>query len=68
MIDAEKKGPIAWMTQNSVAANILMIILLVGGIFSANQVKQEFLPNAELDEVFITVPYPGLVLKKLNKE
>ena len=59
MIDTEKKGPIAWMTQNSVAANILMIILLAGGIFSANQVKQEFLPNAELDEVFITVPYPG---------
>ena len=42
MIDAEKKGPIGWMTQNSVAANILMIILLAGGIFSANQVKQIF--------------------------
>ena len=67
MIDAEKKGPIAWMTQNSVAADILMI-LLAGGIFSANQVKQEFLPNAELDEVLLQFPIQELVLKRLNKE
>lgn len=59
MNDHEKKGPIAWMTKNSVVANILMIILLAGGIFSATQVKQEFLPDAELDEVFVTVVYPG---------
>lgn len=59
MNNFEKKGPISWMINNSVVANILMIILLVGGLFSATQVKQEFLPDAELDEVFVTVVYPG---------
>ena len=28
-------------------------------IFAATRVQQEFLPNAELDEVYVTVAYPG---------
>ena len=52
MNDHEKKGPIAWMTKNSVVANILMIILLAGGIFSATQVKQEFLPDEINKNIF----------------
>ncbi|MDF7807702.1 efflux RND transporter permease subunit [Pontiellaceae bacterium B12219] len=59
-IDLEqKRGPIAWMANNIVAANILMIVLLGGGIFSATKIKQEFLPQAELDVVSVSVPYPG---------
>ncbi len=54
-----KTGPIAWMTQNSVAANILMVILLVGGVVSATKIQQEFLPDASLDMVNVRVPYPG---------
>ncbi len=54
-----QRGPIAWMARNSVAANILMIILLGGGFFAARRVKQEFLPEAQLDEVSVNVPYPG---------
>ena len=52
-------GPVAWMAGNSVAANILMLVLLGGGIFSAMKLKQEFLPDVELDIVQVTVPYPG---------
>ena len=55
----ERKGPIAWMATNPVASNILMVILIIGGIFAATRVQQEFLPNAELDEVYVTVAYPG---------
>lgn len=63
----DNKGPIAWMAKNSVVANILMVILLVGGIFSATQVKQEFLPNAELDEVFISIVYPGASPEEIER-
>ncbi|MBT3191759.1 MAG: efflux RND transporter permease subunit, partial [Verrucomicrobia bacterium] len=55
----ERRGPISWMARNSVAANIIMLILVLGGILQAFNVKQEFLPNAELDYVTISVPYPG---------
>jgi len=60
-------GPIAWMARNSVAANILMILLLIGGLLSALKVKQEFLPAAELDYVTVTVPYPGASPEEVEK-
>ena len=54
-----ERGPIAWMARNPVAANILMLLLLVGGILSALRIKQEFLPETQLDIVLVNVPYPG---------
>ena len=54
-----KRGPIAWMANNPVAANLLMLILLIGGILSYNIIKQEVFPDFELDMVSITVPYPS---------
>ncbi len=55
----ERRGPISWMARNSVAANIIMLILVLGGLLQTLNIKQEFLPKAELDFVTITVPYPG---------
>ncbi|SKA72306.1 efflux RND transporter permease subunit [Desulfobaculum bizertense] len=54
-----KKGPIAWMAGNSVAANLLMIICLVGGIVAGTQIKQEVFPEFTLDMVSVTIAYPG---------
>jgi len=53
------RGPVAWMAGNSVTANILMLVLIGGGIFSATRLQQEFLPDIEPDTVRVTVPYPG---------
>ncbi len=53
------RGPIAWMAGHSVAANLLMAVLLIGGLILASQIKKEVFPDFELDIVNITVPYPG---------
>jgi len=53
------KGPIGWMASHPVAANLLMLVLLVGGLFWTTRIKQEVFPDFELDIVNITVPYPG---------
>ncbi|MBN2333174.1 MAG: efflux RND transporter permease subunit [Deltaproteobacteria bacterium] len=53
------KGPIAWMAENHVAANLLMIFLLVGGFFWGTQIKQEVFPEFTLDTVVVSVVYPG---------
>jgi len=53
------RGPIAWMAGHSVAANLLMALFLVGGLFWALQIKKEVFPDFELDIVTISVPYPG---------
>jgi multidrug efflux pump subunit AcrB len=54
-----RRGPIAWMAGNSVAANLLMIILLIGGLLAGLQIKQEVFPELEIDMVIIKVAYPG---------
>lgn len=54
-----RRGPIAWMTRNGVTANLLMIVLLVGGFFSSLQIKKEVFPEFSLDLVSVTVGYPG---------
>jgi len=52
-------GPIGWMAGNSVAANLLMLILLIAGIISGIQARQELFPEVEVQSVYVTVPYPG---------
>jgi multidrug efflux pump subunit AcrB len=52
-------GPIAWMARNSIAANLLMFILLGGGLWSAVAIQKEVFPESQLDVVGITVGYPG---------
>jgi len=53
------KGPIAWMARNSIAAHLLMIILLGGGIWTAVTMQKEVNPQFELDIVEASVAYPG---------
>ncbi|MEW4488157.1 efflux RND transporter permease subunit [Thalassoglobus sp. JC818] len=47
------------MASNSIAANLLMVILLGGGIWSAFAIQKEVFPQFQLDIVEITVGYPG---------
>jgi multidrug efflux pump subunit AcrB len=53
------RGPIAWMAQNSVTANLLMLVLVFGGLVGSLRVKQEVFPEFDLDSVVVMVPYPG---------
>lgn len=52
-------GPLAWMARNAIAANLLMVILLAGGVWSAFQVQKEVFPQFQLDIVTVSVGYPG---------
>ena len=52
-------GPIAGMVHNRVAPNLLMLVLLIGGLFMATQIKKEVFPDFALDEVRVSVAYPG---------
>jgi len=53
------RGPIAWMAGNSVASNLLMLLLLVGGLFMILQTKQEVFPSFSTDQVRVRVAYSG---------
>ncbi len=55
----EERGAIAWMAKHAVTANLLMLVLLLGGAYSCLTIKQEVFPEFELDQVSVSVPYPG---------
>jgi len=52
-------GPIAFMARNPVAANLLMVVLLVGGFWSMYFIQKEVFPEFQLDVVEVSVVYPG---------
>ena len=53
------RSAIRWMAHNHVAANLLMLVFVVGGLILGPRVKQEVFPEISLDWVRISVPYPG---------
>ncbi len=50
---------IDWFARNSVAANLLMIILIVGGLASALTIKKESQPRIETNFVTVSMPFLG---------
>ncbi|MCP4840541.1 MAG: efflux RND transporter permease subunit, partial [Halieaceae bacterium] len=50
---------IPWFVNNSVAANLLMLILIAGGLLALPQTHQEEFPTLDVDAVNIQVPYLG---------
>ena len=54
-----RTGVLAWMTKNPVASNLLMLVLIIGGLLTLPSIKQEVFPEFELDLILINVAYPG---------
>ena len=61
------RGPIAFMAENPVAANLLMGFLFVAGLVSVMGLPQEFLPEASLNRIQVTVPYPGAAPEEVEE-
>lgn len=59
MKESQHTGIIAWFTQNPVASNLLMIVILAIGLGASFNVQRELIPKFEIDVVNITMPYPG---------
>jgi len=55
----ERKGILGWFASNHVAANLLMLIIIVAGLISIFSAKLEVFPELSLDMLTITVPYLG---------
>ncbi len=62
-----REGMIGLTTRHPVAANLLMLFLLVGGFFMTAHIKQEVFPEFSLDRVVVTVPYPASSPEEVEK-
>ena len=58
---------IAWFVHNSVAANLLMFTLLVGGILIVPNIRQEEFPSMEIPAVIVSVAYLGAAPEEVEE-
>ena len=63
MMDAKTedapKGIIAWWAQNSVAANLVMVLAVVGGFFGYQSLNREVFPTVAVNGATVSVSWPG---------
>ena len=61
------KGAVNWFARNAVAANLLMVLILAGGLFTAFTVKREVMPEFSLDMITVQVPYRGAAPEEVEE-
>ena len=57
--ETKYKGIVAWFAQNSVAANVLMAALCIGGLLALGSTNSEIFPQIDPRTVTVSVGYPG---------
>ena len=55
----ERAGPLAYMAHNRVAANLLMLGIVVAGLLSINGIVFDMWATLPFNQVEVSVPYPG---------
>lgn len=63
----EIKGVIAWFASNSVAANLLMLLILAAGLFSYFTIRKSIMPQIEIEVVQISMPYLGAAPEEVEE-
>lgn len=56
---APKSGLVRYFAENPVAANLIMILMLVGGLVAGLGLTAQVFPTIDPGVISITVPYPG---------
>ena len=59
---------IKWFVSNPVAANLLMILILVGGFFGAYGIGKEVFPSVSVNYITVNMPYPGAGPKEVEEQ
>lgn len=59
---------IQWFVENSVAANLMMVVIFIGGFASIFALDKEAFPAANTGVVEISAPYPGAGPKEVEEQ
>lgn len=51
--------PLSWFIRNPIAANLLMVLLIIGGLMTVPSLDKQFFPTPEINQVSVTMPFPG---------
>jgi len=66
-MDDTHKGLIAWFARNSVAANLLMIFILLGGLLTINTINKQMFPQVKINWISYSAPYPGAAPQEVEE-
>jgi len=60
-------GIIAWFARNAIAANLLMIFILVGGFLTIQTINKQMFPQVEINWISYAAPYPGAAPQEVEE-
>ena len=61
-------GIISWFVKNPIAANLLMLLIIIGGLTNIPNLDKEFFPATPSNIIQIAVPYPGAGPKEVEEQ
>ncbi|MFP8878670.1 MAG: efflux RND transporter permease subunit [Myxococcota bacterium] len=61
------KGPIAWFAENHVAANLLMGVMVFGGLAALPQIPQKSFPDIDVNLIIVSVVYLGAAPEEVEE-
>ncbi|MDZ7923116.1 MAG: efflux RND transporter permease subunit [Marinagarivorans sp.] len=59
---------IRWFIDNPIAANLLMLFLLIGGAMGAKTIEKEVFPSFAANRIDITMSYPGAASSEVEQQ
>lgn len=60
-------GIISWFARNTVAANLTMVAIVIVGLMTATTLKQEVVPEIQVDSAMVTIVYPGATPEEVEQ-
>tara|TARA_R110001606_G_scaffold170126_5_gene315482 strand:- start:10498 stop:13713 length:3216 start_codon:yes stop_codon:yes gene_type:complete len=66
--DEAPRGIIGWWARNLVAANLLMIVALLGGFFGYSQLNREVFPTIAVNGATVSVAWPGASPQEVEEQ
>lgn len=67
MSESKKGGLIAWFVYNPVAANLLMVMIVLAGIYSVFTIRKQSFPTIDVDTIHVQVPYLGAAPREVEE-
>lgn len=67
MSQQSRQGLVGWFAENAVAANLLMLTLILGGVLGFSDIRREITPDFTLDGVRISMAYPGATPEEVER-
>jgi len=59
---------IAWFIKNPVAANLMMVVMFIGGLYGYNNLEREFVPTVTVNGMTVSVAWPGASPRDVNEQ